>query len=141
MPQSKCQGGMCAQRQQPNIGGRRMAFRKVTYLSPFYGYTPKLIASWCGVSVQTARAYKNGSKRPSRTVMRLFRLHREFKVLGESWAGWSIHDDVLVDPDGNATTRPQLLAYWAVMQYAAELARSEQENPSADGLRALLRRA
>jgi hypothetical protein len=83
---------MCAQRQQPNIGGRRMAFRKVTYLSPFYGYSTRLIASWCGVTVQTARAYKNGSKRPSRTVMRLFRLHREFKVLGESWGGWAIRD-------------------------------------------------
>ena len=46
---------------------------------------------------------------------------------------------MLVDPDGNVTTRPQLLAYWVVMQYAAELARSESENPSADGLRTLLR--
>jgi transcriptional regulator with XRE-family HTH domain len=118
-----------------------MASRKVTYLSPFYGYPPKVIAAWCGVSVQTARAYKNGSKRPSRSVMRLFRLHREFRVLGESWDGWLIKDDGIVDPDGNVTTRPQLLAYWIVMQYAAELARSERESPTADGLRVLLRRA
>jgi hypothetical protein len=117
-----------------------MASRKVTYLSPFYGYSPKLIASWCGVSVQTARAYKNGSKRPSRSVMRLFRLHREFKVLGESWDGWQLRDDGIVDPDGNVTTRSQLLAYWVVMQYAAELGRTV-DTPYADGLRALLRRA
>jgi hypothetical protein len=70
--------------------------------------------------------------------MRLFRLHREFKVLGESWAGWVIREDGIVDPDGNVTTRPQLLAYWVVMQYAAAFARSKQESPSADGLRALL---
>jgi hypothetical protein len=118
-----------------------MASRKVTYLSPFYGYSPKLIASWCGVSVQTARAYKNGSKRPSRSVMRLFRLHRELRVLGESWEGWQIRDEGIVDPDGNVTTRGQLTAYWIIMQYAAELARTDQETPWADGLRALLRRA
>jgi hypothetical protein len=132
---------MCAQRQQPNFGGRRMAFRKVTYLSPFYGYSPRLIASWCDVTVQTARAYKNGSKRPSRSVMRLFRLHSKLKVLGDSWEDWAIRDDGIVDPDGNVTTRPQLLAYWAVMQYASEAARIDQDAPWADGLRALLHRA
>jgi hypothetical protein len=118
-----------------------MASRKVTYLSPFYGYPPKLIAAWCCVSVQTARAYKNGSKRPSRSVMRLFRLHREFKVMGDEWQGWAIRDGGIVDPDGNFTTRGQLTAYWIIMQYAAQLARDDRENPSADGLRALLRRA
>lgn len=116
-----------------------MASRKVTYLSPFYGYSPKLIAAWCGVSVQTARAYKNGSKRPSRSVMRLFRLHRECRVLGESWDGWLIQDDGIVDPDGNVTSRSQLLAYWIVMQYAAELVRGDESSRYADGLRALLR--
>jgi hypothetical protein len=118
-----------------------MASRKVTYLSPFYGYPPKLIASWCDVTVQTARAYKNGSKRASRSVMRLFRLHRDLKVLGESWDGWAIRADGIVDPDGNVTTRPQLLAYWVIMQYASALARDEREAPEADGIRALLRRA
>jgi hypothetical protein len=118
-----------------------MASRKVTYLSPFYGYPPKLIAAWCGVSVQTARAYKNGSKRPSRTVLKLFRLHREFKVLGEGWEGWAIKPQGIIDPDGNLTTPSQLAAYWIIMQYAAELARSASLAPAADGLRALLRRA
>jgi hypothetical protein len=118
-----------------------MASRKVTYLSPFYGYPPKLIAAWCGVSVQTARAYKNGSKRPSRSVMKLFRLHKELKVLGEEWAGWAIRPGAIIDPDGNVTTREQLAAYWIIMQYAAELARSASLAPAADGLRALLRRA
>lgn len=118
-----------------------MASRKVTYLSPFYGYPPKLIASWCGVSVQTARAYKNGSKRPSRSVMRLFRLHREFKVLGDEWDGWLVRDGGIVDPDGNVTTRDQLMAYWVIMQYAYEAARIDQDAPWADGLRALLHRA
>jgi hypothetical protein len=117
-----------------------MAFRKVTYLSPFWGYTPKLISSWCGVSVQTARAYKNGSKRPSRAVMKLFRLHKEFKVLGEGWEGWSIRNGTICDPDGNVTSCAQLTGYWMVMQYAAEIARTV-DTPYANGLRALLRRA
>ena len=131
---------MCAQRQQPNFGGRRMASRKVTYLSPFYGYPPELIASWCAVTVQTARAYKNGSKRASRSVMKLFRLHKELKVLGEGWERWSINNGSIVDPDGNVTTCAQLTGYWMVMQYAAEIARTV-DAPYADGLRALLRRA
>jgi hypothetical protein len=118
-----------------------MASRKVTYLSPFYGYPPKLIAAWCAVSVQTARAYKNGSKRPSRSAMRLFRLHREFKVLGEEWEGWQLREGGIVDPDGNVTTRQQLTAYWVIMQYAAALAREGRETPWADGLRTLLQRA
>jgi hypothetical protein len=117
-----------------------MASRKVTYLSPFYGYSPKLIASWCGVSVQTARSYKNGSKRPSRSVMRLFRLHRELRVLGEAWEGWQIRDEGIVDPDGNLTTRTQLSAYWIIMQFAAEVARTDT-GQCADSLRALLCRA
>lgn len=118
-----------------------MASRKVTYLSPFYGYPPKLIAAWCGVSVQTARAYKNGSKRPSRPVLKLFRLHKELRVLGDGWEGWAVRNGSIFDADGNETTRQQLMAYWVVMQYAAELARGERDNPAADGLRALLRRA
>lgn len=118
-----------------------MASRKVTYLSPFYGYSPKLIASWCGVSVQTARAYKNGSKRPSRSVMRLFRLHQSSRVLTDDWEGWAATPEGLVDPDGNLTRRDQIAAYWIIMQYAYEAARIDQDTPWADGLRALLRRA
>jgi hypothetical protein len=118
-----------------------MAARKVTFLSPFYGYPPPLIADWCGVSVQTARGYKNGSKRPSRSVLKLFRLHTQERVLTDEWEGWAFSPKGIYDPDGNFTTREQLAAYWIIMQYAAELVRSEKENPSADGLRALLRRA
>jgi hypothetical protein len=118
-----------------------MAARKVTFLSPFYGYPPPLIASWCAVSVQTARAYKNGSKRPSRSVLRLFRLHQQKRVLTDEWEGWALTPGGIVDPDGNLTRRDQLAAYWIVMQLAAELAGTEKENPWADGLRALLRRA
>jgi hypothetical protein len=118
-----------------------MASRKVTFLSPFYGYPPKLIASWCGVSVQTARAYKNGSKRPSRSVLKLFRLHAEMRVLGEGWEEWQVRNNGLVDPDGNVTSRSQLTAYWMICQYAAEAARQDRNTPWADGLRTLLRRA
>ena len=115
--------------------------RKVSFLSPFYGYPPTLIASWCGVSVQTARAYKNGSKRPSRPVLKLFRLHQQQRVLTDEWEGWALTPQGIVDPDGNLTRRDQLFAYWIIMQYTAELVRVDRESPCADGLRALLRRA
>jgi hypothetical protein len=131
---------MCAQRLQPNFGGRRMASRKVTYLGPFYGYPAELIASWCAVTVHTARCYKNGTKRPSPASLKLFKLHRDMKVLGEGWDGWAVKNGSIVDPDGNVTTSGQLAAYWVVMQYAAEIARSN-DTADADGLRALLRRA
>ena len=117
-----------------------MPARKVTFLSPFYGYPPKLIAAWCCVSVQTARAWKNGSKRPSKGALRLFRLHKEMRVLGDEWDGWAATTEGIVDPDGNLTRRDQIAAYWIIMQYAAALAK-EHGGGYADGLRRLLRRA
>jgi hypothetical protein len=119
-----------------------MRRRKLTYLSPFYGYAPGLIAQWCCVSVRTARAYKNGSKRPSRSVLKLFRLHKEMRVLTGAWDGWSVDDRGVVDPDGNCTSAAQLGGYWLIMQYAAEVARLELHGVPAMGeLQRLLRRA
>jgi hypothetical protein len=115
--------------------------RKVPFLSPFYSYPAALVAQWCGVSYQTARAYKNGSKRPSRSVLKLFRLHAEGRVLGDGWEGWRVDAEAVFDDLGNRTTRAQLEAYWIIMQYAAELARDDRATPYADGIRALLRRA
>jgi hypothetical protein len=119
-----------------------MASRKVTYLSPFYGYPPETISQWCCVSVQTARAYKNGSKRPSRSVLKLFRLHKEMRVLTGGWDGWSVDDRGIWDAEGNCTTAAQLGGYWLIMQYAAEVASLELQGiPAMAELQRLLRRA
>ena len=67
----------------------------------FYGYPVELIQAWCGVSRQTACLYKIGAPRPSKASVRLFVLHRDGRVLGAGWQGWSIRKDQLVDPDGN----------------------------------------
>ncbi len=90
--------------------------------SIFHGYPPELIAQWCGVTVDTAKLYKAGSRKASRAVLRLFVLHRDGRVLGEGWRGWCARADTIADPDGNVTSARQLVAYFYVMQFAAALA-------------------
>lgn len=90
--------------------------------SIFHGYPPELIARWCGVTVDTAKLYKAGSRKASRAVLRLFVLHRDGRVLGEGWEGWHAHGGTIADPDGNVTSARQLMNYFFVMQFAAALA-------------------
>jgi hypothetical protein len=102
----------------------------VLKFSIFYSFPAKVIASWCGVSPATALLWKQNKRKPSRQALRLFALHRDELLLGETWRGWKVRGGTLVDPDGNATTQRQLRAYWLIMQYAAELAKrdpAEQE--------------
>lgn len=120
-----------------NCDGWRMRRRRVTFLSPFYGYPPEIISAWCCVSVRTARACKNGSKRPSRPVMRLFRLHQELRVLTDEWEGFKVTPKGILDPAGNMTHPNQLEHFCLIMQCAAKIARSGSDG--ADGLRVLLR--
>jgi hypothetical protein len=96
-------------------------------LSIFYGYPPELIAQWCGVSVATARRWKRAGG-ASRTALRLFALYRDGKVLDGHWPGWTAHNGVLTDPEGNSTSQTQLRAYWLVMQLAADLASRDPES-------------
>lgn len=107
-------------------------------LSIFYGYPAELIAQWCGVSVATARRWKNGASVP-RPALRLFTLYRDMRVLDGPWAGWKVHKGAIIDPDGNTTTEAQLRAYGLVMQLAADLAR--RDPATAEEFRRLLRRA
>lgn len=95
-------------------------------LSIFYGYSPELIATWCGVSVATARRWKRAGG-ASRAALRLFTLHRDQRVLDGYWPGWTLHKGVLTDPEGNSVTQGQLRAYGLVMQLAADLARRDPE--------------
>lgn len=89
-----------------------------------YGYPVELVATWCGVSLRTAAAWKAGVSKPSGQALALFELHREGRVLScEDWAGWSVHRGELVDPDGVHTTQSQLRAYGLVIPWAREAAR------------------
>jgi hypothetical protein len=90
--------------------------------SIFYGYPPELIARWCGVTLDTAKLYKSGSRKASRAVLRLFTLHRDGRVLGAGWEGWRASEATIADPDGNVTSARQLMNYFFVMQFAAALA-------------------
>jgi hypothetical protein len=108
-------------------------------LTAFYGYPPELVALWCAVSLDTAKLYKAGKRKPSRQALKLFALHRDGQVLGGEWRGWAARDGKLIDPEGNSTSQAQLRAYWIVMQYAAELARRDPVDY--DVFQSLLRRA
>ncbi len=68
--------------------------------SPFYGYPAEVIAEWCGVSVGTAEHYKSGRRKPPTPVLRLFRLYRDGKILGDEWHEYKIVNGKLFGPDG-----------------------------------------
>lgn len=88
----------------------------------FYGYPAELIAQWCHVSLSSAYLYKLGHRRPSRQVLRLFVLHRDRRVLSDEWKGWLVKPDVLVDPEGNETSRDLLRNYSLILQFSRALA-------------------
>lgn len=91
----------------------------------FYSYPASLIAEYCGVSVRTATRWKTGQTKPPPSAIKLFILHRDRRVLGAEWEGWLINKDTLVDPEGNATTQPQLRAYALNYQLLRELLRGD----------------
>ena len=98
-----------------------------TRLNIFYGTPARVIAEWCQVHANTAYQYKRGDRVPSPQSRKLFLLHRDGRVLNDSWVGWRIHGDRLVDPEGQITTQGQLRAYVLVYQLAAELVRQHPE--------------
>lgn len=108
-------------------------------LSMFYGYSAEEIAQWCGVSIKTAELYKSGARKPSRAALRLFSLHRDGRVLGNDWRGWSVRNGKLVDPDGHGTSRGQLMGYAMILQWVAAVAIRDPE--TAEQYYELLRRA
>jgi len=93
-------------------------------LSIFYSYPPELIATWCGVSVATARRWKRAGG-ASRSALRLFSLHRDLRVLDGHWPGWTVRNGVLTDPEGQSLSQGQLRAYGLVMQLVSELAKHD----------------
>lgn len=97
--------------------------RNPTRLNIFYGTPAKVVAEWCEVHPNTAYQYKRGDRIPSAQARRLFLLHRDGRVLNDTWAGWRINADRIVDPQGQITTQNHLRVYVLVYQLAAELAR------------------
>ena len=71
-----------------------------TRLNPFYGYPADVIAEWCCVSVGTAKLYKSGHRKPSKAVLKLFRLHRDQRILSDDWEGFRVIGDKIYRPDG-----------------------------------------
>jgi hypothetical protein len=104
--------------------GRRVGRpRKSSTLTMFYGYPAEVVAEWCAVKLSTACAYKSGRLKPGASVVKLFKLHAERRVLTAQWAGWLVKPDAIVDPEGNETTRNLLRMYRMMLQYAHDLAR------------------
>ena len=83
------------------------------------------IARWCGVSISTAKHYKNGTRKPSPQAVKLFHLYASRKVLGEHWQGWLVNGNELVNPEGGSFTQAQLQAYTFIWQLASMYAQAE----------------
>ena len=61
--------------------------RKYAQLNMFYGIPERQIAEWCGIGLSTAYAYKTGDLKPSKPVAKLFRLHRDRRILTDERQG------------------------------------------------------
>jgi hypothetical protein len=70
--------------------------------SLFYGYSTHCIMLWCGVSKNTACAWKKGTRRASKRAIKLFQLHRRGKILTDEFRNWKINvkTGYLVSPTG-----------------------------------------
>ena len=88
--------------------------------SPFYGFPAKVIAEWCGVSIGTAAHYKSGRRKPPTPALRLFRLKRDEKVLGDAWDGYRVINDKLFGPDGRHVRPSDIALMGLVWQALAE---------------------
>jgi hypothetical protein len=96
--------------------------------SMFWGVPVEVISRWCCVSHTTARLYKTGVRKPSRSSMALFVLHSSGRVLEDKWwRGWRVHQQHLIRPQGRPLSQSQLSAFELVHQLAAEFARKDLE--------------
>jgi len=83
----------------------------------FYGYPAHLVAEWCCVSVQTARNWKSGIRRPSPHALKLFLLHRDGQIIPASWRRWKFVKEVLYDPESGPLTERSLRAYGPIQSW------------------------
>jgi hypothetical protein len=76
--------------------------KKPTRLTPFYGYPAEILVEWCCISLGTALKLKNGQRKATKPVMRLFELHRDGRVLDDAWSGFRCVRGELWGPDGRS---------------------------------------
>jgi hypothetical protein len=88
--------------------------------SPFYGYPAEVIAEWTGVSVGSAAHFKAGRRTPPTPVLRLFRQHRDGKVLGKQWEGYKIVGGKMFGPDGRIVRPSDIALMGLIWQALAE---------------------
>ncbi len=88
--------------------------------SPFYGFPAEEIAEVCGESVGTAEHWKAGRRKPPTPALRLFRLHRDGKVLGTEWNGHKVSGDKMFGPDGRCVRPSDIVLMGLVWQALAE---------------------
>jgi len=115
--------------------------RKDTQLNMFYGIPVELIAEWCSVARSTAYAWKTGSLKPSKPAAKLFRLHRDRRILTDEWQGWVVTGENITDPDGNVTSRNVLHNYALMMQLVREVIERHGNIEDRERLRRLFKAA
>jgi hypothetical protein len=113
--------------------------RKHDLLNMFYGIPAEQIVEWCGVGRSTAYAWKTGSLKPSKPAAKLFRLHRDRRVLTDEWQGWVVTGANITDPDGNGTSRSVLHNYALMMQLVREVIERNGTPEEVERWRVLLR--
>lgn len=91
----------------------------------FYGVPAFVIAEVCGVAQSTARSYKNGTRRPARSVVRLMQLWRDGRILGPEWKHWTVRKELIISPEGEEMSQGRLRAYSTCMQLLYELTRGK----------------
>lgn len=104
---------------------------KPSRVAPFRNTFPEIVAEWCAISVETAKHFLSGRRRPSPPVRKLYDLYREGKVLGPEWEGWRIKGDRLLDPHGNEMSI-QLLEHWQLVCQLAHAKAPEAYNQLLD---------
>lgn len=91
----------------------------------FYGVPAFVIAEVCGVAMSTARSYKNGNRRPARSVVRLMQLWKDGRILGPEWKQWTVRGSDLISPEGVVLSQGTVRAYTTCMQLLYEVTRGQ----------------
>ena len=86
------------------------------------------------MSAQSAEHYKAGRRKPSNRVLKLFRLQRDGKVLGDAWEDYRVIDERLFGLDGKSI-RPTDIALWELVWQIAAEADRERYRALLDSLR------
>jgi hypothetical protein len=92
-----------------------------TVCNVFYGYQAEEIMRVCDVSKATAQHFKRGSRLPSPQAQKLWRLHREGRILGPEWSRFRVHKDALIDEAGNRFEVGEIASLALIHQQIAEL--------------------